>query len=212
MPEFCAKWELDEVALAFMPHGQKIPRGMWVQVVADTSDQAGALGYHETAKGKFPIGYTFAKTGRAAGSSVSGTLSHELWEMLGDPYIDAVVVEPATERRWDVENADPVESDDYAIHFPMPSGPEVLISDFVFPSYFKFAGPEGVPYDYKGLLTKPIPAMLPGGYLAFQEPTGRWGQIDSFEAHEHRARAAARPQALSRRYRRMFSAWQESEV
>jgi hypothetical protein len=212
MPKFCAAWKLPGVDVAFMPHGQQIPHGMWVQVVADTSDQAGALGYHETARGNFPIGFTFAKTGRAAGSSVSGTLSHEIWEMLGDPFIDRVVVEPATGRRWDVENADAVENDEYAIRVPMPTGPDVMLSDFVLPSYYNFAAPEGAPYDYRGLLTKPIPAMLPGGYLAFQEPNGRWGQIDAFEAHEHRARAAARPQALSRRYRRMFGTWQESQV
>lgn len=211
MPEFCRAWHLPEIDVAFQPHGQPLPNGMWLQIVADTSDQAGALGYHETARGGAPIGFTFARTGRAAGSSVSGTLSHEIWEMLADPYIDRVVVAPDG-RRWDVENADAVENDDYAIHFPMPTGPDVLLSDFVFPSYFNFEAPEGVPYDYKRLLMKPIPAMLPGGYLAFQEPNGRWGQIDAFEARAHQARAAARPHVLSRRYRRMFGTWQESEV
>lgn len=210
MPEFRRHWGLPEVDLGFMPHGQRIPDGMWVQVVADDADQAGALGYHEVTRHGHPIGFTFAKTGRAAGSAVSGTLSHELWEMLGDPYIDRVVVAPDG-RRWDVENADAVEADEFAIHFPMPSGPEVLISDFVFPSYFVFGAVEGVAYDYRGLLTKPIPEMLPGGYLAYQEPNGRWGQIDAFRS-DRRARAQARPHVLSRRYRRMFGTWQESEA
>ena len=67
-------------------------------------------------------------------------------------------------------------------------------------------------YDYLGLLKHPIPAMLPGGYLAFREPNGSYGQIDSF-GMDRRARAAARPDPLSRRYRAMFragDAWQES--
>lgn len=209
MPEFCRAWALPEVDVGFMPHGQRIPDGFWVQVVADTSDQAGALGYHET-RHNVPIGYTFAKTGRAAGSSVSGTLSHEVWEMLADPYIDLQITEPATGRRWDVENADAVEADEYAIRWPMPSGPDVLLSDFVFPSYFNFSAPEGVAYDYRRLLMQPIPAMLPGGYLAYQEPNGRWGQISAFESRL--AAAKARPSPLSRRYRRMFDVWQESEL
>lgn len=214
MPEFTRSWYLPEVDVAFMPHGQALPDGIgWVQVVADTADQAGALGYHEITRKGVPIGFTFAKTGRAAGSEVSGTLTHEIWEMLGNPMIDQVVVD-ANGRRWDKENADAVEADEFGITWTMPSGAPVLLSNFVLPSYFNFDAPPGLSYDYRGLLKLPIPAMLPGGYLAFQEPNGQWGQIDAFGT-DRKARAAARPSPLSRRYRRMFragDAWQSSEA
>lgn len=212
MPEFNQAWQLPEVDIAFMPHRQRPPTGLgWLQVVADDADQAGALGYHEMSAQGYPIGFTFAKTGRAAGSAVSGTLTHEIWEMRANPMIDRVIVD-RTGRRWDVENADAVEADEFGIVWPMPDGPDVLLSNFVLPSYFDFGAPDGPSYDYRGLLHQPIPAMLPGGYLAFQEPNGHWGQIDAFGANR-RARAAARPSPLSRRYRRMFragDAWQES--
>lgn len=213
LPTFLTWWPGPEVDLAFAPHGQRIPKGLWVQVVADDSRQVDALGYHETTEHGYPIGYTFVRRCRESGSLVSGTLSHELWEMLGDPMIDRVVVDQRTGRRWDVENADAVEADEYGITVPMPSGPPVTLSDFVTPAYFGIEPLEPAPdgrFDYRGLLTEPLPAMLPGGYLAYQEPSGAWGQIDRFE-RDTRARAAARPHLLSRRYRRMFRTWQDSD-
>ena len=207
MPEFCAAWGLPHVDVGFMPAGQAVPDGMWVQVIADDSDQAGALGYHEMSRLNYPIGFTFAGTDKKFGQSVSVTLSHELWEMLGDPFIDRTVQAPDG-RVFIVENADAVESDDHAIVIPMPTGPPVLLSDFVLPTYFTFGAPSGVPYDYLKKLLQPIPAMLPGGYLAFQMSDGTWGQMTARTTPT--ARAQARPRVLSRRYRRMFRSWQSS--
>jgi hypothetical protein len=210
MPEFNSAWRLPEVDVAFMPHGQSIPAGFGhIQVVADDSDQALALGYHEVAPDGHPIGYTFARTGRAAGSAVSGTLTHEIWEARVNPDIDKFVVGPDG-RRWDLEVADAPEADEWGIQWDMPSGPPVLISNFCLPEYFNFDAPVGERYDYRGFLTSPIPALLRGGYLAFQEPNGAWGQIDGF-GNDRRARARSRPQPLSRRYRAMLRTWQSSE-
>lgn len=214
MPEFNRAWGLPEVDLAFAPHGQGVPEGFGhIQVVADDAEQAYYLGYHEVSASGFPIGYTFAKTGRAAGSAVSGTLSHELWEARGNPMIDRVVVGPDG-RRWFYENADAVEADAYGISYRMPDGGVVLLSNFVLPSYFDFDAPAGPAYDYLGHLHVPIPAMLPGGYMAFQEPGGAYGQIDRFDADPagRRARAQARPQPLSRRYRAMLRSWEHSSA
>lgn len=211
MPEFNEAWGLPEVDVAFMPHGQAIPDGFGhLQVVADDSDQAEALGYHEVTRHGHPIGYTFAKTGRAGGSSVSGTLTHEVFESRCNPNIDKQVHGPDG-RRWDVECADAVEADEFGIEWPMPSGPPVLLSNFCLPSYYDFAAPWPGPFDYRGLLKRPIPAMLPGGYLAFQEPGGTYGQIDAF-GDDRRARMRARPRPYSRRYRAMVRDWLESDV
>lgn len=211
MPEFNRAWGLPEVDVAFMPHGQPIPEGFGhIQVVADDAEQATYLGYHEVSAAGQPIGYTFARTGRSRGHAVSGTLSHEIWEACVNPMIDRFVVGPDG-RRWDYENADAVESDQFAISWPMPTGPDVLLSNFVLPGYFVFNAPEGCPYDYRGLLTSPIPALLPGGYLAFQEPSGAWGQIDAF-GNDRRGRMLARPQPFGRRYRAIMRDWRVSEV
>ena len=211
MPEFNAAWGLPEVDLAFMPHGQGIPEGFGhLQVVADDSDQAEALGYHDVGPDGHPIGYTFAKTGRAGGSSVSGTLTHEIWEARVNPNIDRQIMGPDG-RRWDIEVGDAVEADADGILYPMPSGEPVLLSNFCLPRYYAFGEEVSGSYDYRGLLLAPLPAMLPGGYLAFQEPGGAWGQLDAF-GMDRRARARARPQPLSRRYRAMMRSWQESDV
>lgn len=208
MPEFARVWGID-CDLGFASSGQNLDDGMWLQLIADTAEQAGYLGYHETTRAGFPIGYTFAKTGRAGGNAVSVTLSHELWEMLANPYIDKMVPGPDG-RSWAYENADAVEADECAIEVPMPSGSSVLVSDFVTPAYFDPAMPAGSVYDYRGLLHSPLPTMLPGGYLAFQEPSGAWGQLTAFATAT--ARAAARPQPLSRRYRAMLRSWQAIEA
>lgn len=207
MPAFCAAWGIEHVSVGFIPSATPPPGGMRRQLVADHSDQAGALGYHEQDVDGFPIGYTFAVTDRLHGSAISGTLSHELWEMLANPFIDAMVEAPDG-RRFPKENADAVQADQHGIVITMPAGPNVLLSDFVLPSYYDFRGEEGRAYDYRGLLTAPIPAMLPGGYLAYQLPDGNWGQLDA--GMTARARAVARPSPLSRRYRCMFRTWQLS--
>jgi hypothetical protein len=122
MPKFNQAWSLPEVDVAFMPHGQRIPEGFGhLQVVADDSIQATYLGYHEVAKSGHPIGYTFAKTGRAAGVSVSTTLTHEIWESRVNPMIDKRVVGPDG-RRWWLEVGDAVEADVSGIWLPMPTG------------------------------------------------------------------------------------------
>lgn len=211
MPEFNRAWGLPEVDVAFMPHGQSIPRGFGhLQIVADDSDQAQALGYHEVSEEGYPIGYTFAKTGRAGGTSISGTLTHEIFESRVNPYIDRQIVGPDG-RRWDIEVCDAPEADEWGIEWAMPSGQPVLISNFCLPSYYDFDGASGLAYDYRGLLQLPIPAMLPGGYLAFQEPNGAWGQIDAF-GNNRRARMRARPQPFGRRYRAMMRDWQVSDI
>lgn len=207
MPAFCSAWGLPHVAVGFVPRETPPPGGMRRQLVADDSDQMGALGYHEQDTDGFPIGYTFARTDRMYGTSISATLSHELWEMLGNPYIDLMVDAPDG-RRFPRENADAVEADENCLVITMPDGPNVLLSDFVLPSYFDFGAPEGPFYDYGMKLKRPIPAMLPGGYLAFQTPEGTWGQLDARTTP--RARAQTRPHVLSRRYRAMFRSWQKS--
>ncbi len=209
MPDFCAAWGLEHVSVGFIPSATPPPGGMRRQLVADHSDQAGALGYHEQDVDGFPIGYTFAATDRLQGCAPSGTLSHELWEMLANPLIELMVEDPlVVGRRFPKENADPVQADRHGVVITMPDGPNVLLSDFVLPAYYDFGGEPGRAYDYRGLLTAPIPAMLPGGYLAYQLADGSWGQIDS--ELTARARALARPSPLSRRYRCMFRTWQFS--
>jgi hypothetical protein len=58
------------------------------------------------------------------------------------------------------------DSDGYELH-------GVMVSNFCLPSYF-YGG--SAPWDYRGLLTGPVPTLRPGGYLSYIQ-NGRWGQI-----------------------------------
>src|ERR1700761_2910444 len=74
--------------LQFVASTAKPPGGAWVVAVLNNSDQAGALGYHDLTPDGLPLGKVFAGTDRQNGEHVSVTLSHELLEMLGDPWIN----------------------------------------------------------------------------------------------------------------------------
>jgi hypothetical protein len=208
MAEFCLAWGLEPCALGFVPKdvGTRLrPEGMWMQVIANTPRQASYLGYHEVAASGAPIGYTFTETDLLAKTSVSATLSHEIWEMLVDPFLERVV--EFGPRRYSVEVADPVEADLCGKVQTMPTGQPVLVSGYCLPAYFDRA--EQGPYDSRGVLQDPLPALAPGGYLAYQDLEGVWSQISRFGSV--RGKTAARPQILSRRYRRMFREWDTTE-
>src|SRR6266496_218740 len=66
------------------------PAGAWTIAVSDDSDVYGALGYHDV-QGSSPIAKVFARTDIDNGYSWQVTLTHELFEMLADPYTDRTV-------------------------------------------------------------------------------------------------------------------------
>jgi len=84
---FAPAWGID-ATLAFVPKGQQPRAGSWWLVVLDDTDQAGALGYHDTTPDGLPMGKVFAKTDLDNHLSWSVTVSHELLEMLGDPDVN----------------------------------------------------------------------------------------------------------------------------
>ncbi len=206
---FCAAWRIPKVALGFVPRdvaNRLRPGDMWMLVVADTPDQAAGLGLHELAANGAPVGYAFVLPNRLALTSISATLSHELWEMLANPTLDKFAV--AGTKTYPVEVSDPVEADLYGKWVKMPAGPDVLVSDYCLPAYFNKA--EFGPYDACEHLVAPLPALLPEGYLTYRDADGFWGQISAFETT--RQRAASRPGILSRRYRVMFREYNRSEI
>jgi hypothetical protein len=85
--DFKAYWEQD-CTLQFLPKSQPLPSRWWQIVITDNPDQAGARGYHELTSQGTPLGKVFAKLDLQSGSSWTVTLSHELLEMLADPWIN----------------------------------------------------------------------------------------------------------------------------
>lgn len=152
-----------------------IPAKRMVLGIFDTADQAYVLGYHDITPDGLPVGKVFVETSRANNASVSVVTSHELCEMVVNPFINRMIPDPRHPFRfWISEVCDPVEAD--ADGYEIDG---VLVSNFVYPSYFNdLAGP----WDQAGLLTGPMPTLRPGGYLSYME-NGLWYQIYGKNRH-----------------------------
>jgi hypothetical protein len=150
--------------LAIVPEGENPPPGSWWLVFLDDSDQAGALGYHDLTPDLHPVSKVFVATDLKYGAAPSVTASHELLEMLGNPYLGDCVVDPRTGRLYAKENADAVEADEFGYR----KG-EVLVSDFVLPAFFdpRHRGKD-IPLSFKGNVTEPF-SLAKGGYLSYLE-------------------------------------------
>lgn len=165
--DFQAYWDID-CMLTFLAHNQPLPRGWWQIVVLDNPDQAGALGYHELSSQNTPLGKVFAKLDLNTGSSWTVTLSHELLEMLADPWINWCVG-GADDKIYALEVADAVEADKLGYEID-----GVLVSDFVTPAWF---GPaEADRLDFKQHVSKEL-ELASGGYISVLEPEKGWVQI-----------------------------------
>ena len=156
--------------LAFMPKGSVLPKGAWVFQILDTSDQAGALAYHDVDGKNVPAAKIFAKTEAQYGASWTVSLTHELWEALADPVCLACAQISATQLVA-YEVCDPCEDDTLAFQVL-----GVAISDFVTRNWFTPGAPG--PWDHTGHLTGPL-TLAAGGYvsIATVSATGlKWAQ------------------------------------
>jgi hypothetical protein len=143
----------------------------------DDSDQAGALGYHDLTDDGMPLGKVFAGTDLKFGSEWTVTASHELLEMLADPNINLTVFiqrDDSSGRLYAYEVCDACEAD--ALGYKINN---VLVSDFVFPSWFEdFRVPNSTQFDFGSHLTKPL-ELAGGGYIGIFDITSGngWTQL-----------------------------------
>jgi hypothetical protein len=186
--------------LVMITSPQQPPSGAWWLTVFDTSDQAGALGYHDLTNEGLPLGKIFALTDKQNGNSVTVTASHELLEILADPDVNLCAQSDNT--LWAYEVCDPVESDSLGYEID-----GVLVSDFVLPAYFESFRTSG-PFDYKDAISAPL-TLAKGGYLSYLDFSSPQGWQQKFDEHEHMLfpcnlseHYAARARVGSRRERR----------
>jgi hypothetical protein len=171
--DFDPAWWTD-IKLAFSPFP---PVKSTVLNIRDTDANApGALGYHGVATGGIPYGVALAKTVQDYNASLSVTITHELFEMAVDPFVnDAVKVSRYYYPFFMQETADPVEAERNAYFRQTSTGLSVLISDFVLPKWFR-AGSSG-PWDFTRHTTAPL-QILPGGYqIAWNRMAGKWTHL-----------------------------------
>jgi hypothetical protein len=164
--------------LQFYPDPKQVPLGHWQFIFFDTADQAGALGYHELTPADLPLGKVFVKTCVSAGISWSSCASHELLEILIDPYADLLSMAYSNTAQsivYAVEVCDPVENDSYNI-----GGVEV--SNFVYPEWFEDqAMSASGKWDFLGILKAPF-QLSAGGYASIMKiPTPTWSQVNAMK-------------------------------
>lgn len=168
--DFAPRWFRVPAPVRYYHSLATTPADVWLVVVLDDADQAGALGYHDETPDGRPYARVFAKPTLANGgtvlvgaNSVSVTLSHEVLELLADPNVNLWADDGAA-REIALEVGDPVEATSYDVTRTTQSGTDVVaVSNFVLQSYFDVQSQAGV-YDFLGLLHRPW-SMLPGGYL-----------------------------------------------
>lgn len=161
-----------------LPKGTKPPANKAWMGIFDTSDQAGALGYHDLTPRFFrPVGKVFAKTDKEYGALVSVTMGHETTEMVGDLYVNSFAMDPQTNRLYVLENADAVEAD--ALGYEING---VTLSDFVLPEYFdpNHSGLDK-PLSFRGNVHEPF-SLAKGGYMSYldlNKLSMGWHQINA---------------------------------
>jgi hypothetical protein len=163
-------WRSSVEALIFGPPPVE---DAWQIVILDDSDQQGALAYHDFTPGGRPISSVFAKTEMDNGYSWTVSLSHELCEMIIDPWISAMM---QTDERtaYALELCDPVEDDSLGYEIHVKGLKPVLVSDFITPNWL-IPGSPGV-YDHMGHCHEPL-EVLDGGY-AYLWQDNEWQSID----------------------------------
>lgn len=143
--------------------------------VEQNSDVSGALGYHDIDSGGNPYVKVFVADSNAAGVPVSAVMSHEILEVLGDPFVQSLCLKQDMQgptllpsgTLFDAEVCDPVEGDLYQIN-------GVSVSNFITPEWFMPASSIPTKYDYLGKLTAPF-TMTAGGYYVTTS-VGQLGQ------------------------------------
>jgi hypothetical protein len=164
-------WRID-AKLSFVGTGKPIPPGAWRLFLMDTTDDAGGdTGYHNT-DSDGPFGRVFVKTAYQDQQNWTIVTSHELLEMLINPFANLAAFVPNDDQGqtgvyYDLEICDPVYPDSLAYDI---GGTKV--SDFVFPSWFSpyVAQPDpskpSGQVDFARRLDGPV-KLGPGGMAAY---------------------------------------------
>jgi hypothetical protein len=152
-------WEAQATPIIYCAKAESVPKGASVVALLDNADVADALGYHDVTPAGHSYGKVFVMDILEHGgslfdgpNSVSVTLSHEVLEVVADPYVNWWADGPA-EMQHAMEVCDPVEGDAYDIE-------GVSVSNFVGPRWFRKG--DG-PYDWLQKLQAPF-SISPGGY------------------------------------------------
>jgi hypothetical protein len=196
MPHWQHRVEPVQVQFASIHDIPNLPPDCWpIFLNRYSTDGSGALGWHDDNAGQNISVYSRVFVGDCMrfGLDWGVTLSHEALELILDPDIQQVWQMPDG-RMAALEACDAVEDD--ALAYDVDGH---KMSDFVLPAYF--SARRYPPYDFKGHLTRPCPALTPGGYMSISDAAGNWSQIQMDEKD-----GLAGRRALGAGYRRLARA------
>ncbi len=165
---FAPVWGID--AKLKLCHEKKPRPGAWWLVFLNDSHDAGVLGYHELTDEGFPLAKVFTRTTKKYGYDWSIAASHELLETLADPDLNLYARRHAARGlMYAYEVCDPCAPARFGYKID-----HVLVSDFVYPTWFESFHKEGsVQFDHRNQIRRP-----------FQKLSG--GDINTLSARLHR--------------------------
>lgn len=168
-----------------LPAGVKPPAGSWNLILLDTTDQAGALGYHDDENGTtIPYSDVFVKTSVDDGAHPAAVASHEALEMTVDPNVDDPRVEPNPAeggKLYIVEVGDPVQGNDYDVGLPEGRVTGTYVADFAYPAWWGLQQPDAL-LSFRNSVRTPF-QIAPQGYISWlpagsnpSDPNANWQQ------------------------------------
>lgn len=190
---------------------QKLPHNVAQIAIFDREADAVDLGYHSLWRGAV-YGRVYARpvVSRTAGGvvlgdprrpqrfSIAATLSHEIAELIADPFVNSWVDGFPVRGHgssYALEVADPVQDTQYLIRV---QGVAVAVSDFVYPSWFD-PDARRVKFDHVGVLRRPF-SLARGGYIQIRGAAGRVRELNGRRVAAWRRATKRSP--LSRTFRR----------
>ena len=182
--DFRPVWNVEATVDSF-PVLEDVPIGYWPILIRDDIEVDGAAGIHLDDNGQ-PFSLV------TMSDSWSLTASHELLEMLADPFGNRLV--PGTSPKsgqgrveFLVEVCDPSEAAEFGYTV---NG--ILMSDFYTPRFFDPVKSAGVQYSFTGALDAPR-KIKKGGYLSWHHPpTRHWWQQTWFTGNAPKFRDLGR--------------------
>jgi hypothetical protein len=168
--DFGPVWDVTATVDAF-PRLEDVPIGYWPMIVRTDIGQPGAAGVHLDKDGQ-----PFALIEMS--DSWSLTASHEMLEMLADPFGNRLVPGKSIKRNqgrveYLLEVCDPSEAAEFGYTVN-----DILVSDFLTPRFYDPAKVIATRYSFTGAITKPR-TILRGGYISWHEPVSDhwWQQV-----------------------------------
>lgn len=164
---------------------KEVPANAWSIVFLDDADVQDALGYHDVTPNGFPCSKVFVKTAITSGEKPCVTFSHELAEMLVDPFTEQLTMNLNTGDVFPKEVCDAVEEESFNLR-------GIPFSNFVLPEWFQsWQTTPLMRYDFMGHLKAPF-ALSSGGYASilrngnFTDVFGSFAKAERFAKEDRR--------------------------